>query len=90
MSDRLTFELHLARKDDLLRQAANERLAREARRGRAPKPRRIFALPKRKGADVSEPFILFTEHTVKDGRPEELERLAARSSSLSRSTSHTR
>jgi quinol monooxygenase YgiN len=71
----LTYAVHLARIDDLLRDAANHQLAREARQGDAPNPRRISARPKRKENDMSAPFIFITEHTVKSGRLNELERL---------------
>jgi quinol monooxygenase YgiN len=70
-----TYDVGLARIDDLLRDAANHRLAREASQGSATNPRRISATPKRKENDMSAPFIFITEHTVKSGRLNDLERL---------------
>lgn len=70
-----TYDLALARIDELLRDAANHRLAREVRQGDARNPRRISATPKRRENDMSAPFIFITEHTVKSGRLEDLERL---------------
>jgi hypothetical protein len=75
MTNCFTYYVQLARINGLFRRAATGRLAREARQAARPQSQTNLRDTETKGDDMSEPFIFVTEHTVKGGRREDLERL---------------